>query len=52
MSSFRRALDLIVTEQIDVSPMISHVFNLDHIEQAMDHATTYRDNARKVCLKF
>ena len=50
--SFRRALDLIVTRQIDVSPMISHVFSLDQIEQAMDYATTYRDNARKVCLKF
>ncbi len=52
MSSFKRALDLILTRQIDVSPLISHVFNLDQIEQAMDHATTYKDNARKVCLKF
>ena len=52
MSSFRRALDLIVTRQIDVLPMISHVFSLDQIEQAMDYATTYKDNARKVCLKF
>lgn len=52
MSSFKRALDLIVTRQIDVSPMISHAFSLDQIEQAMDLATTYKDNARKVCLKF
>ena len=52
MSSFQRALDLIVTKQIDVSPMISHVFDLDQIEQAMDYATTYKDNSRKVCLKF
>jgi len=52
MSSFKRALDLIVTKQIDVSPLISHAFSLDQIEQAMDYATTYKDNARKVCVKF
>ncbi len=52
MTSFQRALDLIVTNQIDVSPLISHAFSLDQIEQAMDYATTYKDNARKVCLKF
>jgi len=52
MTSFQRALDLIVTKQIDVSPLISHAFSLDQIEQAMDYATTYKDNARKVCRKF
>ena len=52
MSSFKRALDLIVTKQIDVSPLISPAFSLDQIEQAMDYATTYKDNARKVCVKF
>lgn len=52
MTSFQRALDLIVTRQIDVAPLISHEFSLDQIEQAMDYATTYKDNARKVCLKF
>lgn len=52
MSSFQRALDLIVTKQIDVSPMVTHVFRLDEIETAMDYAATYKDNARKVCLKF
>ena len=51
-SSFKRALDLIVTKQIDVSPLISHAFSLDQIEQAMDYATTCKDNARKVCVKF
>ncbi|MBI4081423.1 MAG: zinc-binding dehydrogenase [Candidatus Lambdaproteobacteria bacterium] len=50
--SFKRALDLIVRKKIDVAPLISHVFPLDQIETAMDHATTYRDNARKVCFKF
>jgi threonine dehydrogenase-like Zn-dependent dehydrogenase len=52
MSSFQRALDLIVTKQIDVSPMVSHVFKLEDIEKAMQYATTYEDNARKVCIKF
>lgn len=52
MISFKRALDLIVTKQIDVSPLISHVFKLDEIEKAMEYASTYKDNARKVCLQF
>ena len=39
-------------KQIDVSPLISHVFSLDRIEQAMDYATTYKDSTRKVCVKF
>lgn len=50
--SFKYALDLIVSRQIDVSPLISHTFSLDEIEKAMDYASTYKDNARKVCLKF
>jgi L-iditol 2-dehydrogenase len=52
MISFKRALDLILAKEIDMSPLISHVFNLDRIEDAMDHASTYKDNARKVCIKF
>jgi threonine dehydrogenase-like Zn-dependent dehydrogenase len=50
--SFKYALSLIVDRKIDVSPLISHAFSLDEIEKAMDYATTYKDNARKVCLKF
>jgi L-iditol 2-dehydrogenase len=52
MRSFKRALDLILTRQIDMSPLISHVFSLDRIEDAMDHASTCKDNARKICIKF
>ncbi len=52
MLSFKRALDLILTKQIDMAPLISHVFSVDQIEDAMDHASTYKDNARKVCIKF
>lgn len=52
MISFQRALDLIVNREIDVAPMISHRFGVEQIEEAMEVATTYRDEARKVCLKF
>ncbi len=43
---------LFAFRQINVSSLISHAFSLDQIEQSMDYATTYKDNARKVCLKF
>ena len=46
------ALDLIVRREIDVSPLLSHTFTMDEIEKAMDYATTYKENARKVCIKF
>ena len=50
--SFKYAVDLIVNKEIDVSPLISHTFKMDEIDTAMDYATTYKDNARKVCIKF
>jgi L-iditol 2-dehydrogenase len=50
--SFKCALDLIVRREIDVSPLLSHTFTMDEIEKAMDYATTYKENARKVCIKF
>ncbi len=50
--SFKYALDLIVRREIDVSPLLSHTFTMDEIEKAMDYATTYKENARKVCIKF
>ncbi len=52
LASFKRALDLILTRQIDMSPLISHVFNLDRIEEAMAHAAELKFNARKVLFKF
>jgi L-iditol 2-dehydrogenase len=50
--SFKRALHLIVSGQIDVSPMISHTFELDKIEEAMQRAHERDDNARKVVIKI
>lgn len=50
--SFKRALHLIVSGQLDVSPMISHVYELDKIEEAMNCAFTREDNARKVAIKI
>lgn len=52
MVSFQRAVDLIVNREIDVSRMVSHRYGIEQIEEAMEVATTYRDEARKVCLKF
>ena len=52
MISFQRALDLIVNKEIDVAPMVSHRYGFEQIEEAMEVATTYRDEARKVCLRF
>jgi threonine dehydrogenase-like Zn-dependent dehydrogenase len=52
MISFQRALDLIVNREIDVAPIVSHRYGIEQIEEAMEVATTYRDEARKVCLKF
>ena len=50
--SFKYALDLIVNRDIDVSPLISHTFRMDEIDKAMDYATTYKENSRKVCIRF
>ncbi len=50
--SFKRALKLIVEGRIDVSPMISHVFELDKIEEAMQRADLRDDNARKIAIKL
>ena len=50
--SFKSALHLIVSGTIDVSPMISHVFELDRIEDAMQCAFARDDNALKVAIKL
>jgi threonine dehydrogenase-like Zn-dependent dehydrogenase len=50
--SFKRALELIVNREIDVSPMVSHVFKMDEIDTAMEYASTYKESARKVCIRF
>ena len=50
--SFRMALELIVSKQIDVSPLVSHVFPIEKIRAAMDTAHRRSDNALKVSVKF
>ncbi|HEX9842895.1 MAG TPA: zinc-binding dehydrogenase [bacterium] len=50
--SFRLALELIVTGQIDVSPLVSHVFPIEQIREAMDTAHSRSNNALKVSVKF
>lgn len=52
MVSFQRALELIVNKEIDVAPLISHVFSMEEIDKAMDYASTYKEDTRKVCVKF
>lgn len=50
--SFRMALDLIASKQIDVSPLLSHVFPIEQINEAMRTAHERSDNALKVSLTF
>ncbi|MCZ6644834.1 MAG: zinc-binding dehydrogenase, partial [SAR324 cluster bacterium] len=50
--SFKLALQLIVNGEMDVSPMISHIYELDKIEDAMRRAHLRDDNARKVVIKI
>ncbi len=51
-ASFKMALELIVRKEIDVSPLVSHVFPVEEIQQAMLTALERRDNALKVSLRF
>ena len=50
--SFKQALELIVRRQIDVAPLVSHVFPIEQIQEAMDTAHRRSDNALKVSVKF
>jgi L-iditol 2-dehydrogenase len=50
--SFRMALDLIVRGHIDVAPLVSHVFPIEKIQEAMDTAHRRSDNALKVSVEF
>jgi len=50
--SFKLALDLILRKEIDVAPLVSHVFPIEQIQQAMDTAHRRSDNALKVSVKF
>lgn len=50
--SFRLALELIATHQIDVSPLVSHTFPIERIQEAMNTARDRSDNALKVSVTF
>ena len=51
LTSFKRALELILTKQVDMAPLVSHTFPLEGIAEAIEVADTRRDNARKVVLE-
>jgi threonine dehydrogenase-like Zn-dependent dehydrogenase len=52
-SSFREALRLIATGEIDVSPLLSHVFPVEEIDEAMHLAHEPHDaKALKVSIEF
>lgn len=50
--SFRMALDLITQGEIDVSPLVSHQFPIENIQEAFLTAQERRDNALKVSMTF
>lgn len=50
--SFRLALELIAGEQIDVAPLVSHVFPIERIAEAMETAHSRSANALKVSVEF
>ena len=50
--SFRMALNLITGKQIDVSPLVSHMFPIEKIQEAMDTAHSRANNALKVSVEF
>lgn len=52
LASFRHALDLIATGQIDVSPLLSHVLPIEQIGTALDLAHSRDDGALKVSVSF
>jgi 2-desacetyl-2-hydroxyethyl bacteriochlorophyllide A dehydrogenase len=51
-ASFRLALDLIATGQIDVTTMVTHRFPIEQIDKAMRIAMDRSDNAGKVVVTF
>ncbi len=50
--SFRMALELIARGEIDVSPLLSHVFPIEKIQEAMQTAHDRSGNALKVSVEF
>ena len=50
--SFQMALDLIARKQIDVGPLVSHVFGIEKVQEALDTAQHRTGNAIKVSIQF
>ncbi|MDH4246577.1 MAG: zinc-binding dehydrogenase [Deltaproteobacteria bacterium] len=50
--SFQMALDLIASKQIDVGPLVSHVFGIEKVQEALDMAHHRTGNALKVSIQF
>jgi L-iditol 2-dehydrogenase len=51
-ASFRLALELIVRKEIDMAPLVSHVFPIERIQEALEMAHHRSDNALKVSIAF
>ncbi len=52
LASFRQALQLIASGEIDVTQMVSHLFSIEQIGEAMQIARDLSDNALKISLEF
>lgn len=52
LASFRRAVSMIASREIDVRPMISHQFSISEVTQAFELAESYSGGVVKVILKF
>jgi L-iditol 2-dehydrogenase len=50
--SFRQAVDLIADRQIDVSPLLTHVFPIEQIDRAMHVAHERLEDAVKVSIRL
>ena len=52
LASFRTALAMIASKEIDVSPLLSHVIPIESVEHAFDLAMSRDDGAIKVSVSF
>lgn len=52
LESFREALRIILAREIDVGPLLSHVFPIDDVAEAVAVADDRRDGALKVSISF
>ena len=52
LPDFRKALKLIISGDIDVSPLITHKIHISKVQEAFDLASTKDQGAIKVSLTF